>query len=179
MKKLIIIATIAVSAVIANAASLDWSFTEQSYDSNNPLALDSFTAYLFTEADWTAAMTAGITASTFDSASDSASLTKTTGGTSKPYTKWATNAPETWTDEAAASGNYYIVLYDGSKYTASSAIAATAYDSAQQAHTAAGWQIKASATPLSSGDFTAVPEPTSGLLMLLGFAGLALRRRYA
>ena len=31
----------------------------------------------------------------------------------------------------------------------------------------------------SAGNFTAVPEPTSGLLMLLGVAGLALRRRRA
>lgn len=30
-----------------------------------------------------------------------------------------------------------------------------------------------------SGTFTAVPEPTSGLLMLLGMAGFALRRRRA
>lgn len=30
-----------------------------------------------------------------------------------------------------------------------------------------------------TGTFTAVPEPTSGLLMLLGMAGLALRRRRA
>ena len=31
----------------------------------------------------------------------------------------------------------------------------------------------------TGGNFTAVPEPTSGLLMLLGMAGLALRRRRA
>ena len=31
----------------------------------------------------------------------------------------------------------------------------------------------------SSGNFTAVPEPTSGLLMLLGMTGLALRRKRA
>ncbi|MCR5414066.1 MAG: PEP-CTERM sorting domain-containing protein [Kiritimatiellae bacterium] len=31
----------------------------------------------------------------------------------------------------------------------------------------------------TAGNFTAVPEPTSGLLMLLGVAGLALRRRRA
>jgi len=31
----------------------------------------------------------------------------------------------------------------------------------------------------SSGGWVAVPEPTSGLLMLLGMAGLALRRRHA
>ena len=34
-------------------------------------------------------------------------------------------------------------------------------------------------TYASGGNFTAVPEPTSGLLMLLGMAGLALRRRRA
>ena len=34
-------------------------------------------------------------------------------------------------------------------------------------------------TYASRGNFTAVPEPTSGLLMLLGVAGLALRRRRA
>ena len=34
-------------------------------------------------------------------------------------------------------------------------------------------------TYATAGNFTAVPEPTSGLLMLLGIAGLALRRRRA
>jgi len=34
-------------------------------------------------------------------------------------------------------------------------------------------------TYATGGNFTAVPEPTSGLLMLLGVAGLALRRRRA
>ena len=32
---------------------------------------------------------------------------------------------------------------------------------------------------LASGEWTVAPEPTSGLLMLLGMAGLALRRRRA
>ena len=36
-----------------------------------------------------------------------------------------------------------------------------------------GWTITAPATPVD------VPEPTSGLLMLLGVAGLALRRKHA
>lgn len=44
-------------------------------------------------------------------------------------------------------------------------------------------RAQATATPqigfLSGGSWAPVPEPTSGLLMLLGIAGLALRRRRA
>ena len=40
----------------------------------------------------------------------------------------------------------------------------------------ASFDLSSSAT---AGNWTAVPEPTSGLLMLLGMAGLALRRRRA
>ena len=44
----------------------------------------------------------------------------------------------------------------------------------------AALSMKASAlTVAGQGAFTAVPEPTSGLLMLVGLAGLALRRRRA
>ena len=44
-------------------------------------------------------------------------------------------------------------------------------------------RAQATSTPslsfLASGEWTVAPEPTSGLLMLLGMAGLALRRRRA
>ena len=169
--------------MVANAASIDWSFSEQARDSSNPASLDGYSAYLFTHSVWEAAVAAGVTADTFADTSyaDTASLTKTTGGTTTTWSKWATNSPETWTDDAAASGNYYIVLYNGEKFTASSAIAATAYASAQEAHTAGSWAISVSKTPLAASDFSTVnvPEPTSGLLLLIGVAGLALKRKRA
>jgi len=42
-----------------------------------------------------------------------------------------------------------------------------------------GSMAEAGATPWTVSTFHSVPEPTSGLLVLLGFAGLALRRRRA
>lgn len=41
------------------------------------------------------------------------------------------------------------------------------------------FSINLSSSALSYSNFTAVPEPTSGLLMLLGMAGLALKRKRA
>jgi len=176
MKKLMIALAVAASAVALNAASIKWAFSEQALDSKTPLDLTSMTAYLFTAADWTAATT--VTAATFNNAKDTATLNKSTGGTGKSaWTKWMTESPEVWTDDTAEGGNYYIVLFDGSKYAASTALAATAAKTPQDASTIANWSITAAKTPLSSSDFTNVPEPTSGLLLLLGMAGLALRRK--
>lgn len=179
--KIIMMMTVAVAAIAANAATIKWGFQEQAKDSNNPVVLDGFTAYLFTESDWTTAVAGTITADTFDKAVSSSSLTKSTGGTSpNTWTKWASGTVN-WTDDNAASGNYYVVISDGSKFSASSALAATAAASPQDSSTIAAWTITVSKTPLASGDFTsyAAPEPTSAMLLLLGMAGLALKRKRA
>ena len=182
MKKLLIAIAAIACAVAANAASVDWGFQEQALDKNSPVDISSYTAYLFTSATWTAAVAAGVTATTFDSAvaQSTSAFTKTTGGSgANTWTRWATGTL-TWTNDGAASGDYYVVISDGSQYAASDAIAATAYASAQEAHTAGLWQIAANKPALTSGSFTAVaPEPTSGLLLLIGVAGLALKRKRA
>ena len=181
MKKLLIAITAIASAIAVNAASVDWGFQEQALDKNSPVDISSYTAYLFTSATWTAAVAAGVSATTFDSAvaKSTSAFTKTTGGSgANTWTRWATGTL-TWTDDGAASGDYYVVISDGSQYAASDAIAGTAYASAQEAHTTAMWQIAANKPALTSGSFTAIPEPTSGLLLLIGVAGLALKRKRA
>lgn len=183
MKKLLITSLVVVLAAMANAATIKWSFTETAKDSNNPVNLGSFTAYLFTESAWTTAIAGTITADTFSSAVASSGLTTSTGGTApNNWTKWTTGSTAlSWTSEDAASGNYYVVISDGTKYSASAAIAATAAATPQDASTPATWTIAVGKAPLGSGDFTtyATPEPTSGILLLLGMAGLALKRKRA
>ena len=70
-----------------------------------------------------------------------------------------------------SASNYYIVNGGATKsvsFTSSTGAKNLAFGSQATATQAAGaWTA------------TAVPEPTSGLLMLLGMAGLALRRRRA
>lgn len=181
MKKLIIITCITLASAMANAAVVKWSFTETAKDANNPVSLDGFTAYLFTETAWSTAVGGTITADTFNSAVSSHGFDKTTGGTApNNWTKWATGTV-VWNDEAAASGNYYVVISDGSKYSASSVMAVTAGATEQDASTPASWTIAANKAPLASSDFTsyAAPEPTSAMLLLLGMAGLALKRKRA
>lgn len=174
MKKLMTAVAVALSAIALNAASVDWSFSEMAMTSSSPYSLDGYTAYLFTANTWEGAK---ISAALFNSAVASSGLTFTDLGNGM-VSKWETGL-KTWTDNAAASGNYYIVLSDGKKYVASSALEATAYASEQESHIAASWGIMTNQTPLAKSDFKAVPEPTSGLLLLLGMAGLALKRKRA
>lgn len=174
MKKLMTAVAVALSAIALNAASVDWSFSEMAMTANEPYSLNGYTAYLFTADTWEGAK---ISAALFNSAVASSGLTFTDLGNGM-VSKWETGT-QTWTDNAAASGDYFIVISDGKKYVASDALAATAYASAQEAHDAATWTILTNQTPLAQSDFKAVPEPTSGLLLLLGMAGLALKRKRA
>ena len=80
---------------------------------------------------------------------------------------------------------YYVIVSasDATSYTYYKAdMSAKVYDPNNQESSPGAFNSVSAATILSSGtsaNFAAVPEPTSGLLMLLGVAGLALRRRRA
>jgi len=179
MKKLIIAVAVIVAGVAAQAASVDWAFTETANNSSSPLDVSSYTAYLFTQSTWesfTALDASEQTVDNFKGWTGSASVTKTAQGTTR--TKFTTGT----ITSTGESGSYYIVLANDDGFVASSLLSATAYTDPTMSHDAASWTISVASTPLSSASmtsFSAVPEPTSGLLMLLGVAGLALRRRRA
>ena len=89
-----------------------------------------------------------------------------------------TSISDTSADEAAMYGvliaTYHDATYDKDFYMATTA--QSTYNSATKIGTAASLF---SGVANASAGWQSVPEPTSGLLMLLGMAGLALRRKRA
>ena len=92
----------------------------------------------------------------------------TAGSIAGTRTVDAVSANETW--------NFYFVVEDGGKtFTSSTKENVTI---AAVGATSVAFGNMASATQNAS-NWAAVPEPTSGLLLLLGMAGLALKRKRA
>ena len=88
---------------------------------------------------------------------------------------------DAWTDQQAVSFYYVFVDSGETKFWVSEQQSGTAYITSTVAKSSLP-QATADALLSTAGTTFAgspVPEPTSGLLMLLGVAGLALRRRRA
>ena len=161
MKKLIILAAVVVASVVANAASFKWTAA----NIYGPNGTDKFNGSVDLYAYLASADAS--TAVKVDTASVVAGVVKDGSATGRIFS-----------DDSLTAGsayNFYYVLQDSGKEFTSAVKAATGAE-VGNANIAFGNQ--ASATQNAS-NWAAVPEPTSGLLMLLGMAGLALRRRRA
>ena len=87
----------------------------------------------------------------------------------------------TFSDDSLVGGNYYnffFTIEDNGK-TFTSAVASDKIAQATGTTTFSFGNMATQTQNASNRAGSAVPEPTSGLLMLLGMAGLALRRRRA
>jgi len=184
MKKLMIALAIVAMAAITQAASFDWKTgaTGKLYEAGTTTLLASGTAYIFA-ADATtqqAVLTAFLddktwTTGSLNSKSVASGAIKATNGEAFNY------------GTGGNTYNFYVALVDGDSIFISDTVSATAADvgfetasfNLKNASQAAAFE---SSTFSAGGWYTAsapVPEPTSGLLMLIGMAGLALRRRRA
>lgn len=74
-----------------------------------------------------------------------------------------------------APASFVIELYNDANCAEGSWVGQSVGFTYSQANLTTGGMTKAS--PASAISFTAAPEPTSGMLLLIGVAGLALRRR--
>ena len=179
MKKLMIAACVVALAAAAQASAFAWktSATGALYNEN---ATDKYTgtAYLFSTGDITqqAILTAWAAGTlTTSGALDSLAVTagKVTAGTAFDW------------GSAGDKLNAFVVVDDGSKIFISDVVSAIGDVAETKTLSFAlknGSTVKAleSETFGSQGWYAqAVPEPTSGLLLLLGVAGMALRRRRA
>ena len=172
MKKLMVMLAIVASGVAVNAASVDWKLsTGATYAGQNVYAIANTDAAKIlaacastTATDWTAIVD-GIAAATASAGSRGYAASTTTGIAANDTLAFLI------VDGTIAEGSNYTVLNAGT------IAAANVYEPP-----ATGSTLTFSPSTLGvagSGTFTAVPEPTSGLLLLLGMAGLALKRKRA
>lgn len=179
MKKIMFMLAAAVAVVSAQAASVKWTCTGVKM---NDVAV-SGVAYFVNAATLSQATLATFTkASDFTSAlSGMYSWTPTTAGN---YGKTVTNA-ELGLSDATTGNSAYLLIFDTTSITdeskyytttikefatlAGTETASVAWAGQSSRIASVGW------TPATG----SIPEPTSGLLMLIGLAGLALRRKRA
>lgn len=187
MKKLMIAFAVAAVAVFAQAATVDWSLasknTIKTYSGGDGAGI---AVYLLNTAGTDYAKTvAGLADGTVTSAN-----IKTQGsylGTGTTGSSGAKLGKASGQVTVASPGVDYSMVFVyfenvGGKdyYYLSSATTGTSYDGSAEYPSGATATWMASDYAASNWhEATAVPEPTSGLLMLLGLAGLALKRKRA
>jgi hypothetical protein len=152
MKKLLILAAAIVAAVAANAASFNWGAANIYGPDGTTKYSGDVTLYCTQVDGW------------------SVSATATAGAINKNNTTFSSDK-----FVAGTSYDFYFVIEDAGKAFTSSAVS----KGAQQSDTATIQFGNMAAATQNTSNWQSVPEPTSGLLLLLGVAGLALRRKRA
>ena len=183
MKKLMIaLAAVALAAGV-QAASVSWTATNV-YAGNTTDKVSGVAYFLTTSMASTDSWASLKSAAEFTAALEGKySWTPSTAGT---YSVSAANAVANATLGLADETTYtaYLLVFDTatitdeSKYYITNTKDFATYTGTSNASVAFGTQKNASQAA-GGWQTVAVPEPTSGLLMLLGMAGLALRRRRA
>lgn len=174
------LATFAIAASV-QAASVSWS-TVAMYNADGAKVADTATVYVYL-----------MDKSTYDGMTDiwaAYGADVKAGGTNadgkKATGKYTHKATSIYAPNGTSTANttYYAAIIatygtgDDMQYYAEKASVTTGED-AEGAFTAGVGKLDSATAAAGAWTTASVPEPTSGLLMLLGIAGLALRRRKA
>lgn len=177
MKKLIVVMCAAMFGLATQASTVNWSFSWATDASGNDLS--GGTAYLMNVATMTTeAADAALTAKTFDTSKALASSDITTDA-SKGAHGGGVN-----TVDLTGNQTFYAVIVSGDNYGITQTVPVTMKTLGDTAVAFAELSDDSGVSSMtwkpggvaggSSGD---IPEPTSGLLLLVGGAMLALRRK--
>ena len=181
MKKLMMIAAV-LAATVLNAASIDWKVTVDTGDKQNKFMFFNYED----QADVLAILDAG-GANTY---AQLEALAYSKNGTYQFATTSKTTSKSDYLSDIAKGDNMFVVLFDTTaagtvtdgmayKYTDKLESSAWVYDGNADPPESSPGTFTIGAASFTNSGTVAVPEPTSGLLLLLGMAGLALRRKQA
>ena len=180
MKKIMVALAAAAMAGVASAASINWSSASYLWDTTTDAKATSITGgsivlcLINDGADWTKGVTdldAGVLVTT----GMAAAIGTVKGSTSGAFS-W------TYSDNTLKNGDVLMVLFkdDEGKYSELLYVDTTK-GTVTDTYTVSGLSSDSSVMSAfnfaTQGNFQTIPEPTSAMLMLLGVAGLALRRK--
>ena len=189
MKKLMIAAVAAVFGIAANAASVQWNVSNNGATDKGGTTLASGSTIYFVLASQESTVVDALKAGTLSDSTTGVLGTQTTTNTrGKTGTATVTGKGLTLTPEGkGVSTDFKILVVDTTTvsgetwYKLSGVLSANTYDESAEVPvpTTATFTSTQWAGGTAWTQAQAAPEPTSAMLMLLGFAGLALRRRRA
>ena len=170
MKKIMILLAAITLGVVANAASVTWMCTAVSTKLSDGTSANGVIAYLF-EGSLSDTVLESIAGGTWDASTSGYIASKNTTSTGLI----SQSGIGSYENETVS---FSMILFNSDSYATATEFK---YAEVNNVEFVTANKTAAFSSPLSSATWqaVAVPEPTSGLLMLVGLAGLALRRRRA
>lgn len=177
MKKLIMCAAVVALALAGQAATVDWKVSYAGQGAT--WSANGATVMAFAGSDY-----ADIVKLVTETGSDTlkADLTAKSLG-SATFSNFRGSANTTTIQAADAPASMFFMIFSEGSWDAGKAVtwtAATDVSGSYYTPPATGTSFALTATNFANnGTIASVPEPTSGILLLVGMAGLALRRKRA